>query len=602
MIKYFYILLPIFFTFNLVGQDQDEKPKELVLERVNGFSASDRIEEILVTQDIVWFAGKKGTSSYNNSNSTLSHILTSPSAVAVELSYKGDVFSAFANNNIYMNDQLLYFIEEEGVVISDLEVYKTNLWVATNKGIYVFNTKTRKLTKIHTTKSSDMKSNNVTFIEYYKPLDRLWVGTDKGIKEVRDDKKWKTTNKGEHFIAVTQSIDGLWFLSNKELWLIYADGGKDRWQPQGLRNGLFEGKVNDLALDKEDNLYIASDILIRYNPYTDKLDKYGENIGLVASKCLSIASDEIGALWLGTADAGLFRIYEDEIKIDEMHITTLLTNPISCPGAMDGSLSVDVAGGTPPYKYYWERVRLKGDPKPTSLKAGTYKVTVEDMFGIRKNTSIKIDDPDKIVNNVISTEAVSIAGKRDGKAVITPVGGTPPYRILWDNGEKGSKAKKLNYGYNYVTITDSNDCHIVEAINIEKPKILPDLDIAKIRVGQTLQINKLYFESDSSAISDVSFEVLNEVYEFMSAHTNVVIEIGGHTNNIPPEEYCDKLSNSRAKTVAQFLYDRGIVNDRITFKGYGKRKPIASNETVAGRKKNQRVEIKILRLQGKDTP
>jgi len=77
---------------------------------------------------------------------------------------------------------------------------------------------------------------------------------------------------------------------------------------------------------------------------------------------------------------------------------------------------------------------------------------------------------------------------------------------------------------------------------------------------------------------------------------SVSIEIGGHTNNIPVEEYCDKLSSARAENVAKFLVSGGINQDRIQHKGYGKRKPIASNESVAGRNRNQRVEIKILQI------
>ena len=95
-----------------------------------------------------------------------------------------------------------------------------------------------------------------------------------------------------------------------------------------------------------------------------------------------------------------------------------------------------------------------------------------------------------------------------------------------------------------------------------------------------------------------SFDVLEEVYEFMAENVNVFIEIGGHTNNIPPHEYCDKLSSSRAKTVASFLHSKGIEPSRISYKGYGKRSPIASNDSKSGRRKNQRVEIKILRLEG----
>ncbi|HNA65662.1 MAG TPA: OmpA family protein, partial [Saprospiraceae bacterium] len=61
-------------------------------------------------------------------------------------------------------------------------------------------------------------------------------------------------------------------------------------------------------------------------------------------------------------------------------------------------------------------------------------------------------------------------------------------------------------------------------------------------------------------------------------------------------EYCDKLSTARAKNIALYLYDKGIPTSQITYRGYGKRNPVATNETQAGRAKNQRVELKILEI------
>ncbi|MFZ2897088.1 MAG: OmpA family protein [Saprospiraceae bacterium] len=131
-----------------------------------------------------------------------------------------------------------------------------------------------------------------------------------------------------------------------------------------------------------------------------------------------------------------------------------------------------------------------------------------------------------------------------------------------------------------------------------KNKILTDLDPKTLRVGQTIQIENLYFEADSSKIKDESYAVLNEIYDFLSANANVVVEIGGHTNGNPPHDYCDRLSTDRAKAVADYLAIRGIPRARIQYKGYGKRQPIASNANAEGRQRNQRVEIKILSFEG----
>jgi len=127
-----------------------------------------------------------------------------------------------------------------------------------------------------------------------------------------------------------------------------------------------------------------------------------------------------------------------------------------------------------------------------------------------------------------------------------------------------------------------------------KKKILADLDRKSLKKGQTINIEKLFFEADTSAINKESYPVLEELYSFLNENSDVIVEIGGHTNNTPDHEYCDKLSMDRAKEVANFLVNKGIPLDRVQYKGYGKRNPLVSNRTAMGRKKNQRVEIKIL--------
>ena len=128
-----------------------------------------------------------------------------------------------------------------------------------------------------------------------------------------------------------------------------------------------------------------------------------------------------------------------------------------------------------------------------------------------------------------------------------------------------------------------------------KEKILKKLDKKTIATGQIFKIEKLFFQADSTRIKDGSQEVLDEIYAFLIENPNVIIEIGGHTNGVPGVEYCKRLSTARAKNVAEHLYKKGIPKYRIKYKGYGKSKPLHSDRTPTGRKKNQRVEIKILR-------
>ena len=148
---------------------------------------------------------------------------------------------------------------------------------------------------------------------------------------------------------------------------------------------------------------------------------------------------------------------------------------------------------------------------------------------------------------------------------------------------------------------------VVAAVEVIKPQPKPEKPKTKkingllkkdLKQGQTLRIENLLFRADKSTISRSSFKALNEVYEFLAENEKIKIEIGGHTNGVRgiTHEFCDKLSTDRAKTVADFLIEKGLNPERLSYKGYGKRQPIATNETKSGRKKNQRVEIKILSL------
>lgn len=134
------------------------------------------------------------------------------------------------------------------------------------------------------------------------------------------------------------------------------------------------------------------------------------------------------------------------------------------------------------------------------------------------------------------------------------------------------------------------------ALKPTPPPTLAGIEKERLREGQTIPVNKLFFEADKAAITETSFPVLEELYRFLDANQTIKIEIGGHTNSTPPDWYCDSLSSMRARAVVGFLVKKGIAQNRLTAKGYGKRNPIATNRTPAGRRRNQRVEVKVLKL------
>ena len=125
-----------------------------------------------------------------------------------------------------------------------------------------------------------------------------------------------------------------------------------------------------------------------------------------------------------------------------------------------------------------------------------------------------------------------------------------------------------------------------------------DVNKKDLKQGQVLRIEKLYFETDSSKITQNSYAELDEIYNFLRSNSEISIEVGGHTNSNCDTKFCNELSEKRAQAVAYYLIGKGIEGKRLKYKGYGKAKPLASNSTPSGRKRNQRVEIKILSLEG----
>lgn len=140
-----------------------------------------------------------------------------------------------------------------------------------------------------------------------------------------------------------------------------------------------------------------------------------------------------------------------------------------------------------------------------------------------------------------------------------------------------------------------------EIIEDAKPLILTDLDRKKIVAGQTIRVKSLYFRADSSRIRPESYPVLDEIQYFLTSNPDVIIEIGGHTSTGPSHTFCDALSTARAKAVTDYLLESGVEVGQLSYKGYGKRHPIVRDDQKdyrSARQKNQRVEIKVLSVDG----
>ena len=124
---------------------------------------------------------------------------------------------------------------------------------------------------------------------------------------------------------------------------------------------------------------------------------------------------------------------------------------------------------------------------------------------------------------------------------------------------------------------------------------LNDEYFGMMSVGDKIQLSNIYFEFDKATLLAESFFELNKLYDLLHENQEMEILIEGHTDIIGSDEYNENLSQKRAKAVVDYLVEKGITKTRIYFKGYGRRLPIASNESEDGRSKNRRVEFLILK-------
>lgn len=187
----------------------------------------------------------------------------------------------------------------------------------------------------------------------------------------------------------------------------------------------------------------------------------------------------------------------------------------------------------------------------------------------------------------------------DGVISIGISGGTPPYNIEWSNGEHGkTRLERLPGGTYTYKVTDQNNCHSQGKVVFVEPK-LPDDPFAdglrNIEEGSALVLNNIFFETGKSTLLPQSNAELDKVAEFLSQGTVSQIEISGHTDNVGSDELNNKLSQARAQSVVNYLISKGIPASMLQAKGYGKSRPIDTNQTDAGRSNNRRVEFFVLK-------
>jgi OOP family OmpA-OmpF porin len=165
---------------------------------------------------------------------------------------------------------------------------------------------------------------------------------------------------------------------------------------------------------------------------------------------------------------------------------------------------------------------------------------------------------------------------------------TGEYQIILPSGAE--------YGYlaeaeGYVAINANVDLTDTE----DYGEFTKDLFLVPIETGAKVRLNNIFFDFDKSTLKEASFPELKRVIQMMKENPDVRLSIEGHTDNIGTVAYNLKLSERRAAAVVKYLKENDIDMNRLETKGWGKSKPLVSNDDeIGGREINRRVEFIIL--------
>ncbi len=167
------------------------------------------------------------------------------------------------------------------------------------------------------------------------------------------------------------------------------------------------------------------------------------------------------------------------------------------------------------------------------------------------------------------------------------------------NSSTGNYLVSLPAGKNY-GIAVKKESYLFHSENFDIPmtaafqEVVKDVALSNVAVGNKIILKNIFFDFGKSTLRPESTNELERLTKLLNDIPTLKIEISGFTDSKSSAEFNLKLSESRAKSVVDYLVKANIKAERLTFVGYGKEQPIASNDTDEGRQLNRRTEFKIL--------
>lgn len=166
----------------------------------------------------------------------------------------------------------------------------------------------------------------------------------------------------------------------------------------------------------------------------------------------------------------------------------------------------------------------------------------------------------------------------------------------------GAKSKKhvrnvsvSEYNYVPVPVVEQPKAEPVAEVKPQpKPEPKPEPKPVVEEPVVNFSFENIQFKFDSDQLTDESVVIVNNLLNTLNTYKGwSKLQINGHTDNVGSSAYNQNLSERRVATVKNYLVEKGLPESKISFKGFGEEKPIATNETKEGRYKNRRVEFEV---------
>jgi hypothetical protein len=224
--------------------------------------------------------------------------------------------------------------------------------------------------------------------------------------------------------------------------------------------------------------------------------------------------------------------------------------PVTCYGAANGKITVQVLNGTGPYQFAWSppvglHPNIPGaTDQATGLSGGTYNVTVTDATGcVAVSEAVFLEEAPEIILGILSTTNILCKGDSTGAIVAALSGGLPPFDLLWNNGETEIALSALPAGTYTLTATDFLGCQVVS----------PGIVISEPSTGMQIQLLVLEQDKCGDGGGAIAVQALGGIAPHQFSWNNN--QSGASISGLGPGQYQVTATDLQGCTEVSPLYE-----------------------------------------------